>query len=85
MSTPTFLELVQLAAAVCGTPVSAVGFLGAERHVLRAVVGAITMPRGLIKGSLWVSRAGCPSGGDASYVTGQCVVDGGNSLSDERA
>ena len=35
-----FLELAQLAAAVCGTPVAAVGFLGAERHVLRAVVGA---------------------------------------------
>ena len=33
-----FLELVQ--AAVCGTPVAAVGFLGAERHVLRVVVGA---------------------------------------------
>lgn len=34
------LELVQLAGAVCGTQVAAVGFLGAERHVLRAVVGA---------------------------------------------
>jgi len=46
----------------------------------------ITMPRGLIKGSLWVSRAGRASGGDASYVIGQCiVVDGENSLSDERA
>lgn len=48
------------------------------------VSGMITMPHGPIKGSLWVSRAGCASGGDASYVTGQCVVEGRNSLSDER-
>ena len=71
-------------AAVLGTPVAAVGFLGAERHVLRAVVGVITMPRGLTKGSPWVSRARSASGGDASCVTGQCVVEGGP-LSDERA
>lgn len=36
---PEFEELVQLAAAVCGAPVAMVGFLAADRHVVKAVVG----------------------------------------------
>lgn len=35
-----FQQLAELAAAVCGTPIAAVGFLGADRHVLLATVGA---------------------------------------------